>query len=143
LFHFGTIFRSRGIGAVKLQIVSGSRIELASERVHRRVVTGPAQPAGDRETHGKLPLFARKVTISAQSNRDYYLTKIAKEHALAAEAENAAIAALHDELASRYAALLESLDTQSPVEEALRAANGRDWSAMNAVNRQSPASSSM
>jgi hypothetical protein len=60
------------------------------------------------------------------SNRDYYSARIATERALADEAETAAIAALHNELANRYAALLAELDEQEqrPAPTPRRAANG-------------------
>lgn len=61
--------------------------------------------------------------MSKQSNHDYYTTRIATERALAAEAHDATIAALHAELAERYAVLLEGLDDQS-ARPNLRAAKG-------------------
>ena len=48
--------------------------------------------------------------MSRQSNREYYSARVATERALAAEADDATIAALHNELANRYAALLADID---------------------------------
>lgn len=45
-----------------------------------------------------------------QSNYDYYSARVQTERALAAEAEDATIAALHNELANRYAELLAELE---------------------------------
>jgi len=62
--------------------------------------------------------------MSYRSNRDYYLSRIETERALAAEAQTAAIAALHNELANRYAALLSELNEELPEPAMLRSANG-------------------
>ena len=64
--------------------------------------------------------------MSKQSNREYYTARINTERALAEEAETAAIAALHNELANRYAALLADLDEEAeqPARQPLRMANG-------------------
>lgn len=60
--------------------------------------------------------------MSRLSNREYYESRVATERALAAEAGDATIAALHAELANRYAALLADLD--QPAERTkLRVAN--------------------
>jgi len=51
--------------------------------------------------------------MSTQSNREYYAARVATERALAAEAADATIAALHNELANRYQALLDELDQRA------------------------------
>jgi hypothetical protein len=61
--------------------------------------------------------------MSKQSNREYYTARVNTERALAAEAKDATIAALHAELANRYAQLLADLD-EEPTRQTLHVANG-------------------
>ena len=61
--------------------------------------------------------------MSRQSSHEYYSARVQTERALAAEAEDATIAALHNELANRYAALLADLD-EPPTRATLHMANG-------------------